>query len=194
MPNSAMTKFVSGTSLYLREPDNAKLEAVIAWMADRQLTIEACLEGTAIFTPSGRGKSVPMVCIDFKSAIDPKAYATMAELYPAPKSLKGIVISQVEVTDEATDMPIAPAQSDELAEHFGRVAADATAHAEAAIASTYADVQDGLSDKPLGTGTAHAAEDSMLAQARHAIAVGGPMPSVMANRAPQPAKADDVPF
>lgn len=158
MATQPMTKFVADNALYLKAPDSDKLEAVLAWMAERGLIMETCKEGEAIFTKSGKGKSAHTVCIVFTSPTDPAAEATLNQLYPAPKVLTGIKVTDHDVTDEATDMPIAPIQSDELADHMDAVAADATTHAMAAIAATAADAQ--LPEPaPLGTGTAVSADD-----------------------------------
>lgn len=110
MATKPMTKFVVNATLpmlYLKFPSNEQLDAVLVWMTDKGLDMQTCLEGEAIFTKSGRGKPAPAIAIAFTSA-DPAAAKTMAELYPCPKDLSGIRLTDHEVTDPVSDMPIAP--------------------------------------------------------------------------------------
>jgi hypothetical protein len=161
-----MTKFVVNdpastepACLYLKNPSDEQLDAVMAWLHSKEIDIVTCLEGQAVFTKTGKGKPAPVIAIQFQSRIDFDAVAAkMAELYPAPKSLAGIQLTNHEVTDQATDMPIAPIQSDELADHANALAADAVQHAEAAIAATAADSLQ-PEPTPLGAGTAVSAKD-----------------------------------
>jgi hypothetical protein len=104
---STMTKFVAGSTLYLKSPDDAQLELVLAWLTAHNLDMVTCLEGEAIFTPSGNGKPAHAIAIQFQSP-DPAAEAKMQAAYPAPKTLAGIKVTDHDVTDPATDMPIAP--------------------------------------------------------------------------------------
>ena len=110
MATQPMTKFVSANALYLKAPTDDQIDTILAWMGDRKLEIESIREGEAIFTQSGKGKPSPAVEIIFTSPTDPTAEGKLNELYPAPKDLAGIKITDVDVTDPVSDMPLAPIQ------------------------------------------------------------------------------------
>lgn len=155
MATQPMTKFVVNATvamLYLKAPSDEQLEAVLTWLTDKQIDMVTCLEGQAIFTKTGKGKPSPAIAIQFQSQINHDTVAaTMAELYPAPKSLTGIKLTDHEVTDPVTDMPIAPVQDDDqLAAHMDAVAADATAHADQLIAAVSSELQQVFEPAPLG--------------------------------------------
>ena len=103
MATTPMTKFVADNCIYLKAPSDDQLNAVIEWMATRGLIMETCQEGTAIFTKSGKGKPAPMVCIVYTAPGDPAAEATLNQLYPAPKDLKGIKVTNHEASEEQTE-------------------------------------------------------------------------------------------
>jgi hypothetical protein len=161
-----MTKFVAGYTLYLKNPSDEQLDAVIGWMADKNLDMQTCREATAVFTKTGTGKASPAIAIEFSSE-DSTAQAQMAQAYPAPKSLANILITDHDATDPVSDMPIAPINDPVQAPAPGSV--------------SIAEVMEGTPGLTPG--------DRALAQARQAINVGGPMPSVVAANS-----ADDVPF
>lgn len=90
MAKAQMTKFVAGSSLYLRQPTDDQVDTVLVWMTDRKLEIVTIREGEAIFTPSGKGKPAPAVEIEFTAPADPSALDKLISLYPGPVSLAGV--------------------------------------------------------------------------------------------------------
>lgn len=113
MATQPMTKFVAlnvataRPCLYLKSPSDEQLEAVLAWLDSKGLDMQSCQEATAVFTKTGKGKPAPAIAIEFTS-VDPAAAKQMAELYPAPKSLDGVKLTDHDVLDPVSDMPIAP--------------------------------------------------------------------------------------
>jgi len=108
MATQPMTKFVAlnvataHPCLYLKSPSEEQLDAVLVWMNAKGLDMVTCLEGEAIFTKTGKGKPAPAIAIEFTSA-DSSAAKQMAELYPAPKFLDGVKLTNHEVSEEQTE-------------------------------------------------------------------------------------------
>jgi hypothetical protein len=96
MAKAQMTKFVAGSSLYLRQPTDDQTDTVLAWMLERKLEVESIREGEAIFTKSGKGKPAPAVEIQFTAPADPHAMDKLTSLYPGPASLAGVKMMDTE--------------------------------------------------------------------------------------------------
>jgi hypothetical protein len=100
MTTQKMTKFVAGSSLYLRQPTDDQTDTVLAWMLERKLEVVTIREGEAIFTPSGKGKPAPAIAIEFTTPADPSALDKLTSLYPGPASLAGVKMVDPEVVSE----------------------------------------------------------------------------------------------
>jgi hypothetical protein len=96
MAKAQMTKFVAGSSLYLKSPTDDQVDTVLVWMTDRKLEITSIKEGEAVFTKSGKGKPAPAIAIEFTAPADPSALDKLTALYPGPQSLAGVKMMDTE--------------------------------------------------------------------------------------------------
>jgi len=96
MATQKMTKFVAGSSLYLRQPTDDQTDTVLAWMLERKLEVVTIREGEAVFTKSGKGKPASAVEIQFTAPADPNAMEKLTRLYPGPASLAGVKMLDAE--------------------------------------------------------------------------------------------------
>ena len=105
MATQKMTKFVAGSSLYLKSPTDDQTDTVLAWMLERKLEVVSIKEGEAVFTPSGKGKPAPAVEIQFTAPSDPLALDKLTALYPGPKSLAGVKMVDPETEADEIKSP-----------------------------------------------------------------------------------------